>query len=190
MISCHDWWSWAKPSYITMTRRQSNSKWSGGIVAHPAPKKISSTKIHWKSPHLDFLGSRWHPSHWLSSKGPNYQCGVLLISAGAIEGHFEGKTLQEVHQGGLVLARQCPGSPGTCNPEETGLRGLPVSWSPILFSGSGPVTNYHLLPGLKKQLNGRHFSSDTEVVAAAETWLDGRPSVVVVVLYIYSGCGS
>ena len=28
----------------------------------------------------------WHPPHWLSSKGPNYQRGVLLISAGAIEG--------------------------------------------------------------------------------------------------------
>jgi len=49
------------------------------------------------------------------------------ISAGAIEGHFEGKTPRECHEGGLVLARQCPGSPGTCNPEETGLPGLPVS---------------------------------------------------------------
>jgi len=29
--------------------------------------------------------------------------------------------------GGLVLAQQCPSSPGTCNPEETGLPGLPVS---------------------------------------------------------------
>jgi len=51
---------------------------------------------------------------------------VLLISAGAIEGHFEGKTPLEVHQDCLVLA-QCPGSPGTCNPEEAGLPGLPVS---------------------------------------------------------------
>jgi len=33
----------------------------------------------------------------------------------------------ESHQGGLVLARQYPGSPGTCNPEETGLPGLPLS---------------------------------------------------------------
>jgi len=64
----------------------------------------------------------------LSSKGPNYQRGVLLISAGAIEGHFEGKTpTAEGHQGGLVLARQCTGSPGTCNPQKTGLPGLPVS---------------------------------------------------------------
>jgi len=63
----------------------------------------------------------------LSSNGPNYQRGVLLISAGAIEGHFEGKTPREGHQGGFVLARQGPGSPGTCNPEETGLPVLPVS---------------------------------------------------------------
>jgi len=29
---------------------------------------------------------------------------------------------------------------------------------------------------MKKQLKGRHFSSDAEVIAAAETWLDGQPS--------------
>ena len=34
---------------------------------------------------------------------------------------------QKGHQGGLVLARQYPCSPGTCNPEEIGLLGLPVS---------------------------------------------------------------
>jgi len=51
----------------------------------------------------------------------------------------EKRTPWEGHQGGLVLARQCPGSPGTCNAEETGLPGLPMSWSPTLFSGSGPV---------------------------------------------------
>ena len=54
-------------------------------------------------------------------------------------GAFEGKTPQGGHQGGLVLARQRPGSPGSCKPEETGLPGLPVSLSPTLFSGSGPI---------------------------------------------------
>ena len=103
------------------------------------PQKIPSAKICWKSSCLDFLGSRQHPPHWLSSKGPNYQRWVSFISAGAIEGYFEEKTPREVHQGYLVLAWQCPGSPCTCNPKETGLPGLPVSWSPTLFSGSGPV---------------------------------------------------
>jgi len=36
--------------------------------------------------------------------------------------------------------------------------------------------DYHLFPGLKKQLKGRHFSSDAEVIAVAETWLDGQTS--------------
>jgi hypothetical protein len=102
-----------------MTRTQSNNQWSGGIAAYPAPK-ISSAKIPYK------IGIKMASSS-LSSKGPNYQRGVLLISAAATEGHFEGKTLREVQQGGLVLARQCPGSPGTCNPQETGLPGLPLS---------------------------------------------------------------
>jgi len=34
---------------------------------------------------------------------------------------------REGHQKGLVLARQYPVSPDTCNPEETGLPGLPGS---------------------------------------------------------------
>ena len=34
-------------------------------------------------------------------------------------------------------------------------------------------SDYHLLPGLKKQLKGHHFSSDAEVIVAAETgWTD------------------
>ena len=67
MISCRDWRSWKIPGYVTMTRRQSNNQWSGGIAAHPA-SKISSTKVRWKSSRLDFLWSRQHPPHWLSSK--------------------------------------------------------------------------------------------------------------------------
>ena len=128
-----------------MTRRQSNNQWSGGIAAYPAlprpapPQKSPSAKIRWKISRLDFLGSGRHLPHWLSSKGPNYQRGVLLISTGAIEGHFEGKTPLEGHQRCLVLARKCPSSPDTCNTEENGLPGFPVSWSPTLISGSGPV---------------------------------------------------
>ena len=37
-------------------------------------------------------------------------------------------------------------------------------------------SDYNLFPGLKKQLKGCHFSSDTEVTDAVETWLDGQPS--------------
>jgi len=33
-------------------------------------------------------------------------------------------------------------------------------------------------PDWKKQLKGCHFSSDAQVIAAAETWLDGQPSEI------------
>jgi len=37
-------------------------------------------------------------------------------------------------------------------------------------------SDYHLFPGLKKQLKGRHFSSDAEVIAAAETCMERQTS--------------
>ena len=45
------------------------------------------------------------------------------------------------------------------------------------YSPDLALSNYHLFPGLKKkQLKVRHFSSGTEIIAAAETWLDGQLS--------------
>ena len=72
----------------------------------PRPKAPKNSE--WKNPlenfSPQFFGIKTASSHCLSSKGPNCQHGVLPISAGAIEGHFEGKTPREGHQGGLVLA--------------------------------------------------------------------------------------
>ena len=42
------------------------------------------------------------------------------------------------------------------------------------YSSDLAPSDYHLYLGLKKQLKGRHFSSAAEVIAAAETWLDGK----------------
>ena len=50
-----------------------------------------------------------------------------------------------------------------------------MSWLPTLFSGSGPVA-LSPVAWTEKQLKGRHFWSDAEVIAVAETWLDGQPS--------------
>jgi len=44
------------------------------------------------------------------------------------------------------------------------------------YSPDLALSYYHLFRGLKKNLKGRHFSSDAEVIAAAETWLDGQTS--------------
>ena len=131
-------------------------------------------KIRWKISRLDFLGLRQHPPHWLSSKGPNCQRGGLLISAGAIVGHFEEKTPREGHQGGLVLARQFPDSPGICNAEETGLSGFHCRDHSHYSLYQAPRISTCSLDW-KKQLKGRYFWSDA-VIAAAESWLDGQPS--------------
>jgi len=45
-----------------------------------------------------------------------------------------------------------------------------------LYSPELAPSDYHLFPALKKRLKVRHFSSDAEVIAAAETWLDGQNS--------------
>ena len=42
------------------------------------------------------------------------------------------------------------------------------------YSPDVAPSDCYLFPGLKKQLKGRHFSSDAEVIAVAETWSDGQ----------------
>ena len=102
---------------------------------------------------------------------------MVIISAGVTEGHFEGNrpTSLEGHQVVLVLARQRPGSPDTCNPEKN----RPCWSSSILinhlFSGSIPV-GLLSVPWTENKLKDRNFSFDTEITAATETWLEGQHS--------------
>jgi len=88
----------------------------------------------------------------------------------------EKRTPRKGHQSGLVLARQCPGSQGTLQPR----RNWPT-WAsnvlithPILRIWPRRTTTCSL--DRKKQLKVRQFSSEAEVFAAAETWLDGKYS--------------
>ena len=132
MISCRDWWSWTKPGCITMTWRYSNNQWGGSIAAHPTPENSKCKNPLEKFSPL-FLGIRTASSSLIiSTKGPNYQRRVLLISAWCLD-----------------------------HPP---------------YSLDLALSDYHLFPGLKKQLKGHHFLSNIEVIAATETWLDGKPS--------------
>jgi hypothetical protein len=100
---------------------------------------------------------------------------VLLISGGAIEGHFVRKTPRKVNQAGFALARQCLGSPGMSNTEETGLAYLGIQYlvhDPILWIWPRRTTTCSL--DRKEQLKVRHFSSNTAVIFAAEAWLSGQ----------------
>jgi hypothetical protein len=73
---------------------------------------------------------------------------VLTFSAGAIERLFEGKMQREVHKVCLVLARQCPGSPGNCNPEEMAYLSFQYLDHPSYSTDLVP-SDYHLFSGLK-----------------------------------------
>ena len=121
-----------------MTQRQSSNPWNGGIAAHPAPKNFKCKNLLEKFlPRL--FGIKMAFSSLIIFQRAKLSTRSITHLCWCNWRHFEGKMPWEGHQGGLVLARQCPGSPGTCNPEETGLPGVPMSWSITLFSGSGPV---------------------------------------------------
>jgi histone-lysine N-methyltransferase SETMAR len=42
------------------------------------------------------------------------------------------------------------------------------------YSPNLAPSDYHLFPGQKNKFKGHHFSSEAEVIAASETWLDGQ----------------
>jgi len=133
-----------------MTRRQSNNQWSGGIAAQPVPKKNPSARNRWKISRLDFLRSRRHPPHSLSSKGPSYRRGVLLISAGATEGHFEGKKPRKFTKWVLFLHDSAPAHRALATQKKLAYLGFQCldhrPYSPDLAP-----SGYHLFPGLKKK---------------------------------------
>jgi len=111
-----------------MTRRQSNNQWSGGIAAHHAPKNSEcknplekfSPRFFWDQDGIVLID--YLPKDQTINAG--YYSSLLVQLKDILK---EKRRPREGHQGGFLLARQCPGSPGTCNPEETGLPGLPMS---------------------------------------------------------------
>jgi len=169
MISYHDWWPWMKPGYITVTQRQSNSQWSGGRAAHPAPKNSEYKNLleefsPWffgiktaSSSLIIFQRSR------LSTRSVTHLCWYNWRT-------FEGKMLREGHQGGLVLSHRA-----FATQKKLAYLGLQCLDHPTYSPDLAP-SHYHLFLGLKKQSKDHPFLSDVEVIAAAEIWLYRQPS--------------
>ena len=159
-----------------MTRRQSNNQWSGGIAAQPAPKKFRVKK----SAGIVLVSNFWDRDGILLidyfPKGQTINAEYYSsLLAGAIDGHFEGKTPQEGHQGGLFLHDNSPAHRALATQKKLAYLGFQCFDHPPYSQDLAP-SDYHLFPRLKKELESRHFSSDAEVIAAAETWLDGQRS--------------
>ena len=82
---------------------------------------------------------------------------------------------REGHQGGLALHYNAPAHRALATQKKLAYLGFQRLDHPPYSLDLAP-SDYQLFPGQKNQLKGRHFLSDIEVIAAAETWLDGQPS--------------
>ena len=159
-----------KPGYIAIIRRQSSNQWSGGIAAHPAPKDSGCKNLLEKfSPRffwdldgiflIDYLpkGQTINAQYYSS----------LLVQLKDI---LEEKRCGKVGKGALFLHDNVLAHRALATQKKLAYLGFQCLDHPLYSPYLAP-SDYHLFPGLKKQLKDRHFSSDAEVIVAADTWL-------------------
>ena len=158
-----------------MTRRQSNNQWSGGIATHPAPKNSECKK----SPGKVLVSIFWDQDGILLTdnlpKGQTinaeYYSSLLVQLKDILKEKCHGK----VTEGVLFLHDNAPAHRALATQKPLAYLGLQcLDHTP--YSPDLTPSDYHLFPGLKKQLKDRRFSSDAEVIATVETWLDEQPS--------------
>ena len=92
-----------------------------------------------------------------------------------IEGHFEREKQGEDHKWALFSHDNTPTHRAFATQKKLAYLGFQCLDHPPYSPDLAP-SDYHLFPGLKKQLNGSHFSPDADVIAATEAWLDGQHS--------------
>jgi hypothetical protein len=134
-------------------------EWQHSASPHtPLPKKNAECKSLLEKFLPQLFGINTASSSLIISKGPNYQYGVLLIFAGAIERHFERKMLHA----GRSTRWSC-----FCMtlPWLTELLAARINWptwaSNVLITDPilkiWPYWTYHLFPGLKKTIGTLQF---------------------------------
>ena len=165
LVAMEDIWLY---HYDPETKQQSmECRYSGS----PRPKKIPSSKIRWKSSRLDFLESRRHPL----PKGQTIKAEYYLSLLVQLNDILREKCRGNVTKGALFLHDNAPAHRALATQKKLAYLGFQCLYHPPHFSGSGPVGIPAVL-WTEKQLKGRHFSFDAEVIAVAETSLDGQLS--------------
>jgi hypothetical protein len=109
----------------------------------------------------------------ISVKSIAEQLGISCERVGSII--HEDLEMRKVTKGVLFLHDNAPAHRALATQNKLAYLGFQYLDHPPYSPDQAP-SDYHLFPGLKKQLKGRHFSSDAAVTAAAETWLDGQTS--------------
>ena len=155
-----------------MTRRQSNNQWSGGIAAHPAPKNSECKNL------LENFSPRFFGFKTASSSLIIFQRTKLstwsithLVQMNILKEKRHGKVTKGVY----FLHDNASAHRALATQKKLAYLGFHCLDHPP-YSPDLALSDYHLFPELKKQLKGRHFLSNTQVIAAAESWLDGQPS--------------
>ena len=130
-----------------MTQRQCNNQWSGGIAAHPAPKKFRVKK----SPGKVLASIFWDQDGTLLidylPKGQT-KCGVLIISAGANEDILKEKCHSKFTKGILFLHKNAPPHQALATLKKLAYPGFQCLDHPPHSLDLAP-SDYHLFPGLK-----------------------------------------
>ena len=148
-----------------MTRRQNNNQWSGGIAAHPAPNNSACKNLLEKFSPRFFWDQRTKLS--VRSITHLWWCNWRI---------FWRKNAAGISPSGSYSCTTTPRLTGHLQPR----RNWPTWTSnilitqPILRNWPRRTTTCSL--DWKKQLKVSNFSSEAEVIAATETWLDGKPS--------------
>jgi hypothetical protein len=110
----------------------------------------------------------------ISAKSITEQLGLSRERVGSII--HEDLDMRKVTKGALFLHDNAPAYRVLTNHKKLAYLGFQCLDNPPYSPDLAP-SDYHLFPGLKKKLlTGSHFSSDAEVIAAAEIWLDGQSS--------------
>ena len=159
-----------------MTRRQRNNQWSGGIAAHPAPsQKIPSAKVARKGLASIFWDHNGILLIDYLTKGQTINAKYYPFLLVQLKHILKEKRHRKVTKEVFFLHDNAPALRALATQKKLAYLGFQCLDHPPYSPDLAP-SNYHLFPGPKKQLKDRNFSSDADVNAAVETWLDGQPS--------------
>ena len=159
-----------------MTRRQSSNQWSSGIAADPIPKNSEcknplesfSPRFFWNQKGIlliDYLPKG-------QTINAEYYSSLLVQLKDILKEKRRGKFTKGV----LFLHDNAPAHRALETQKKLAYLGFQSLVHPP-YSPDLTPSHYNLFPELKKkELKGHNFSSDAEVIAAVETWLDGQTS--------------
>jgi len=139
-------------------------------VAHPTPKNSECKNSAGKVLASNFLDQDGILIDYLP-KGQTMNEEYYSSLVVQLKDILKEKHRRKVTKGVLFLHDNAPAHQALATQKKLAYLGFQCLDHPLYSPDLAP-SDYHLFPGLKKQFKGLHFSSNAEVTAATETWLD------------------